>query len=243
MLRRSRKSTSSDDEQGGEPPAGEGDLFEQLAATFAANEDLSRADVMSAYMRNGFEFFGLPAPVRRKLAKPFTDAFAGASEGELLDAAERLFSMGQREFAYVGADLLRSGWRALSPGALPRLRGLVLTASWWDTVDPLAHVIGVLVLNHRELATDMVQWLREDDRWLVRVALLHQLGWKEAADPELVFSFCRERGADEDFFIRKAIGWALRDLARTYPDEVQDFIDAHGAELSPMSVSEATKHL
>ena len=220
-----------------------GDPFEQLAATFAAKEDLSRADVMSAYMRNGFVFFGLPAPVRRKLAKPFMDGFSQASEDEVLSAAERLFAMEERELAYTGTDLLRARWRVLTPSALPRLRALVQTRSWWDTVDPLAHVVGVLVLNHRELSAEMVAWLRDDDRWLVRVALLHQLGWKSAADPALLFDFCRERAGDEDFFIRKAIGWALRDLARTYPEPVRDFIAAHGSELSSMSVREATKHL
>lgn len=236
LRRRSPPSASAAPEDGG-------DAFEQLAATFAAHEDLSRADVMSAYMRNGFVFFGLPAPVRRKLAKPFTDGFAHASEDEVLSAAERLFAMGQRELAYTGTDLLRARWRVLTPSALPRLRTLVQTASWWDTVDPLAHVVGVLVLNHRELSAEMVTWLREDDRWLVRVALLHQLGWTAAADPALLFDFCRERAADEDFFIRKAIGWALRDLARTYPDPVREFIAAHGSELSSLSVREATKHL
>jgi 3-methyladenine DNA glycosylase AlkD len=85
--------------------------------------------------------------------------------------------------------------------------------------------------------------LRDEDRWLVRVALLHQLGWKDAADSEWQFAACRARGGDDDFFIRKAIGWSLRDLARTFPDEVRDFLDQHGDELSHMSVEEAAKHL
>lgn len=219
------------------------DPFEQLVASLSAQADPSRADAMSAYMRNGFVFFGLPAPVRRKSAAGFAAAFAGASEEELLGAVEHLFTLEQREFAYIATDLLRSGWRVLTPGALPRLRALVLTRSWWDTVDPLAHVIGVLVLNHRELAADMDQWVRDENRWLVRVALLHQLGWKESAEPEVIFGYCRARGGDEDFFVRKAIGWALRDLARTHADEVRSFVAAHGDELSPMSVSEATQHL
>ena len=75
------------------------------------------------------------------------------------------------------------------------------------------------------------------------MALLHQLGWKDAADPEWLFAACRARGADEDFFIRKAIGWALRDLARTFPDEVRGFVASHGEELASLSVKEATKHL
>jgi 3-methyladenine DNA glycosylase AlkD len=131
----------------------------------------------------------------------------------------------------------------LEPDALPRLRALVLDRSWWDSVDPLAHVVGVLVLNHRELATDMDRWVEDDNRWIVRVALLHQLSWKDATDTERLFGYCRRRGGDEDFFIRKAIGWALRDFAHTHPEDVRDFVARHGAELSPMSVSEATKNL
>ena len=123
------------------------------------------------------------------------------------------------------------------------MQALVCSRSWWDTVDPLAHVIGVLVLNHLELRSVMDRWLTGDDRWLVRVALLHQLGWKDAADPEWLFAACRARSADDDFFIRKAIGWALRDLARSFPDEVRGFVAAHGEELSSLSVKEATKHL
>lgn len=219
------------------------DPYAELAADFAARADPSRADAMAAYMRNGFAFFGLPAPVRRAAATTFLRDLPTPTEDDLLAAVERLVAMDEREFAYVGTDMLRSRWRVLTPAALPRLRALVLTRSWWDTVDPLAHVIGVLVLNHRELVADMDEWVSEEDRWLVRVALLHQLGWKEAADPERLFRYCRARGGDEDFFVRKAIGWALRDLARTFPEEVLGFVEEHGAELAPMSVREATKHL
>lgn len=219
------------------------DPYAELAAAFAARADPSRADAMAAYMRNGFTFFGLPAEVRRAAATAFLRDLPTPTEEELLAAVERLFAMEEREFTYVGTDMLRSRWRVLTPAALPRLRSLVLTRSWWDSVDPLAHVIGVLVLNHRELVADMDEWATEADRWLVRVALLHQLGWKESADPERLFRYCLARGGDEDFFVRKAIGWALRDMARTFPDAVLGFVDEHGDELAPMSVKEATKHL
>ena len=224
-------------------PAPSGDLFADLRTVFEASADPSRADAMAAYMRNEFEFLGLQAPRRRTLAKPFMVTLHGAPDEELLSAAERLWTLPQREYAYVATDLLRAEWRSLTPSSLPRLQQLLLTASWWDTVDPLAHVIGVLVLNHAELRGDMDRWLVEDNRWLVRVALLHQLGWTAAADPDWLFDACRAQGSEQDFFIRKAIGWALRDLSRTFPERVREFVDAHGAELSPLSVTEATKHL
>jgi 3-methyladenine DNA glycosylase AlkD len=215
----------------------------ELVAALEEKADPSRADAMAAYMRHQFEFLGLAAPLRRKLAKEFTDSFAGCTQDELFTAVEQLWRLGPRELVYVGTDLLRTHWRVLEPDSLPRLRSLVLDRSWWDSVDPLAHVIGVLVLNHRELADEMDRWIEDDNRWIVRVALLHQLSWKGATDTERLFGYCRRRGGDEDFFIRKAIGWALRDFAHTHPEDVRDFVARHGDELSSMSVSEATKNL
>jgi 3-methyladenine DNA glycosylase AlkD len=222
----------------------EGDpRFDDLVAAFQEKADPSRADAMAAYMRNEFEFLGLAAPLRRKVAKEFMESFAGCTQDELFAAVERLWRLEPREYVYVGTDLLRTHWRVLEPESLPRLRSLVLDRSWWDSVDPLAHVVGVLVLNHRELVADMDRWVEDENRWIVRVALLHQLSWKGATDTERLFGYSRRRGGDEDFFIRKAIGWALRDFATTHPEDVRDFVAAHGAELSPMSVSEATKNL
>jgi 3-methyladenine DNA glycosylase AlkD len=218
------------------------DPFDELVSAFEAKADPSRADAMAAYMRHMFVFYGLPAPVRRKAATDFVAAHKTCSEDELLAAVDRLWAMEQREFTYTATDLLRTHWRRLSPGSLPRLRTLVQTNSWWDSVDPIAHVIGVLALNYEELRSEMDQWVHDGDRWIVRVALLHQLSWKDAAEPERIFGYCRERGADEDFFIRKAIGWALRDLAGSHRDEVELFLAEHGDELSKMSVDEATKH-
>jgi 3-methyladenine DNA glycosylase AlkD len=225
--------------------AGGGDRFADLVAALEEKADASRADAMAAYMRHMFEFLGLPAPVRRAQAGEFQRSFAGADEDTLLGAAERLFSdeFPAREYDYVATDLLRTHWRQLTPASLGRLRALVQTSSWWDSVDPLAHVVGVLVLNHRELRADMDEWLVDEDRWVARVALLHQLGWKAEADPDWQFRASLARGDDEDFFLRKAIGWALRDLARSYPDEVRDFVEDHRGEISELSAEEATKHL
>ncbi len=229
-------------------PAGDGALeadprFDELVAGFHDKADPSRADAMAAYMRNEFEFLGLPAPVRRKAAKEFMASFAGCDEDELFAAVHRLWRMEPREFVYVGTDLLRTHWRVLEPDSLPRLKSLVLDRSWWDSVDPLAHVVGVLVLNHRDLVAEMDRWVEDENRWIVRVAILHQLSWKDATDTERLFGYSRRRGADEDFFIRKAIGWALRDFASTHPEDVRDFVARHGDDLSPMSVSEAIKNL
>jgi 3-methyladenine DNA glycosylase AlkD len=237
LRRRKRTDPSTEAAEVSDDPVGD------LVQTFEGRADPSRAEAMSRYMRNEFEFVGLQAPLRRKLAAPLMTALHGRSADEVLGVADQLWALPEREYQYVATDLLRAEWRSLPPESLGRLRELVLHRSWWDTVDPLSHVVGVLVMKNRELTADMEEWLADPNRWLVRVALLHQLGWKGAADPDLVFRFCLARGSDEDFFIRKAIGWALRDLARGFPERVRAFIEEHGDELSPLSVSEATKHL
>jgi 3-methyladenine DNA glycosylase AlkD len=198
---------------------------------------------MRAYMKDRFEFLGVPAPERRRLAAPFLASMKGAGQERLLEVARTLWALPYREYAYVAADLLRRHERTLSPSALGPLRDLVTTDSWWDGVDPLSHVVGTIVRSHPDVADQMDRWAADPDLWVVRVAIIHQLGWKADAEPERIFGYCELQAGHPDFFVRKAIGWALRDLARSYPVEVRSFVESHRGVLSPLSVREATKHL
>ena len=160
-----------------------------------------------------------------------------------------MWQLPQREFAYVAGDLLRANAGRLTPDALDRVGALVRTDSWWDGVDPLAKVVGDIVRAHPGAADTMDRWVDDPDLWIVRVAIIHQLGWKREAEPERIFRYCAAQAGHPDFFVRKAIGWALRDLARSYPDEVRRFVESHRQPvdarpaLSALSVREATKHL
>lgn len=217
--------------------------IDELTVALGGGADPVRAPQMRSYMKDRFEFLGVPTPERRRLAAPFLAALRDAGEEQLLDVAATLWAMPYREYAYVAADLLRRQERTLSPRALPRLRDLVTSDSWWDGVDPLSHVVGAVVRSHPAAADEMDRWAVDPDLWVVRVAIIHQLGWKADAQPERIFGYCAAQARHPDFFVRKAIGWALRDLARTFPDDVRAFVEEHHDELSPLSVREATKHL
>jgi len=121
---------------------------------------------------------------------------------------------------------------------------LVTSKSWWDTVDALSYpVMGYFVQQRPEPGVAlMYQWIKHDDMWLRRVAILHQLCQKEKTDADRLFKFCLERAHEEEFFIRKAIGWALRDYSRTDKRAVKDFVETNRSSLSGLSIKEALKH-
>ena len=208
-------------------------------------EEPERADQMAAYMKDHFPFLGITAQPRRQAVRQGTSTLgAPPSEDELLRAAEICWEVDERELQYVGTDLLARHRGLLTGAALPRLRTLVETKSWWDTVDALASpTIGSVVQGDPELLEVMDRWVDDDDLWVARTAIIHQLRFKEATDADRLFDHCLRRAGDQDFFLRKAIGWALRQYARTAPAEVRAFVEAHRDELSPLSIREATKHL
>src|SRR6266540_1420745 len=120
----------------------------------------------------------------------------------------------------------------------------ITNKSWWDTVDALAaHLVGPIVANHPATVSTMDEWAGEENVWLARTAILHQLTYKEATDTERLFRYCVTRADHRDFFIRKAIGWALRQHAWTDPGAVRRFVAAHTDRLSPLSVREALKNV
>ena len=201
--------------------------------------DPVRAAPMAAYMKGIAPFLGVPAPARRaairELGRPPVD--------DLPNIARELWRQPEREFAYVAVDWLERASRKGPATLLPLTLELVRSRSWWDTVDGLAACAANLVVAHPDLAGEMDRWVVDSDRWVARVAILHQLGRGPDTDEARLFRMCLARADEREFFIRKAIGWALRDYAWHNPDAVDRFVTEHRAELSALSIREATKNL
>ncbi|MBB3119974.1 DNA alkylation repair protein [Pseudoduganella violacea] len=214
--------------------------LEPLYAALRAAARHDKAPAMRAYMRNQFDFLGLPTPLRRATAKPWLKAQKGAGAAALLHLAHTLWQLPQREYQYLAIDLLAMHWKELPLQELPALLALARQKAWWDTVDGLASLVGQVLRGSHE---GMDEALAHEDFWLRRIALLHQLGWRDAVDEARLFRYCLSQAHEEEFFIRKAIGWALRDYAHHRPQAVRAFLDTAGAQLSPLSYREAARHL
>ncbi|WP_374772980.1 DNA alkylation repair protein [Streptomyces sp. NBC_01310] len=219
-------------------------LLERLTGTYAAAADPVRARAMAAYMKDVAPFLGIPTPLRRDLSKNVTKDTPKPSEADCAALALRCWGLPEREYHYFAVDYLRRHVPRCSSGFLPVARHLIVTVPWWDTVDLLAaHTVGPLVAADPQAAQVMDEWVEDEDLWLARTALLHQLRYKDATDAGRLFAYCRRQAAHPDFFLRKAIGWALREYAKTDPDAVRAFVEAERGSLSPLSVREALKNL
>ena len=194
---------------------------------------------MAAYMRNQFEFLGVGTPARRAATKALYRGMKGYSADELIEAAWALWNCCEREYQYAAVDLLAMYSNRLDVDHLPFLMELVQSKSWWDTVDAIASVVGK-VLRYRH--DGMNQAIIHQNMWVRRVALLHQLGWRDKTDEALLFSYSLQCAHEKEFFIQKAIGWALRDYARHNPQAVREFAVAEKSRLAPLSYREANKH-
>ncbi|MCB0782613.1 MAG: DNA alkylation repair protein [Flavobacteriales bacterium] len=194
-------------------------------------------------MKDIAPFFGLKTPLRRQLLKEHIATFGMPRVDELPDVVRSAYACEEREMHYVAMDLLVKVAKKLGPEHLPLLEELITTHSWWDTVDAYAaNVVGVILKKHPQTIGDWNErWIRSSDMWLNRTAILFQLKWKQDTDEEMLFSNCAQHAAHSDFFIRKAIGWALRAYAETAPEAVQAFVATH--TLSPLSKREALRKL
>ncbi|HEY0001699.1 MAG TPA: DNA alkylation repair protein [Actinoplanes sp.] len=219
-------------------------LLARLDEGLSAAGDPVRAAGMAAYMRDQFPFAGVPSPTLRKLERVVLTGLPRPDEDDLRAVATQCWARPQREYQYFACDYLRTHVAVPGTGFLPLTRTLITTKAWWDTVDALAtRFVGGLVSRHPELTAEMDAWSADPDKWLVRTAILHQLHYGSATDTERLFGYCRRQAAHPDFFVRKAIGWALRHYARTDPDAIRAFLAANGDRLSPLSIREAAKHL
>ncbi len=216
------------------------EAIRRLSEAFEAARDAAAGAAMSAYMRNLFPFLGIKGPVRDTLQREALAGMPRPSQGDLEAVARGLWALPEREYQYAACDLLRRYGKAMDDRFLAVARELVQSKSWWDTVDTLAsNVVGPIVERHPDLREEMDRWVRDGDMWVVRAAILHQLKYRGATDAARLFGYCELRAADTEFFIRKAIGWALREHSKTNAAAVRAFVAGHEAELSGLSKREA----
>ncbi len=199
---------------------------------------------MMRYMREKFVFFGVPTPQRRAITKQALAPLGAPSSTDLEEIGPLAWLADEREVQYAAVDVMIRHVRLARPELLDTVRVLVSNKSWWDTVDALAaSVVGPLVRRYPELVATLDGWIAGDELWLARAAILHQLAYKADTDVDRLLRYSLAWADHPDFFARKAIGWALRQYARSDPDTIRAFLADHGDVLSPLTMREASKYL
>jgi 3-methyladenine DNA glycosylase AlkD len=218
------------------------DLVDRLRDQLATVADPERAKAMAAYMRNQFPFLGIPSPKLKQVLRAAGPGRLG--QADLTAVVRKLWQLPEREYQYAACWMLNRSVKGCGPDFIDVTHDLIVTKPWWDTVDTLAsHTVGALVHKHPQLVTRMDQWIGSDNIWLARTAILHQLGYKEATDTDRLFRYTLIKADHPDFFMRKAIGWALRQYAWVAPEAVRAFVLTNDAKFSGLTKREALKHL
>ena len=217
-------------------------LTQEVLSALRGSANDEEAKSLRRYMREQFDFFGVRTPERREILQPIFAAHTPENADELELWVKDLWSQRYREMQYSACDYLYLHRNLLGSHHIKFLRHLIVTRSWWDTVDPLAtRSLGDLALRYATVRSTLEKWIRDPNLWIRRSAILYQLKYRDYTDWPLLQSFCLRVAKDEDFFIRKAIGWALREYGRVNALEVKRFVLNN--EFHPLTVREALKHL
>lgn len=217
--------------------------YVQSSLAEKANPD--KAKGMQAYMKTDMPFYGVQKPARTEILRHITKEFAPANREEYEELVTALWELPHREEMYLAQGVAAGFRKFVVPRSLPIYERFIDEGAWWDFVDETAtHLIRELVLNHPNETWPIVDsWIYHDNMWRRRAAIICQVGAKDRTDVNRLFVFCEARAHETEFFIRKAIGWALREYAKTDPGGIAEFVNAHGEVLSALSHREATKHV
>lgn len=213
-----------------------------LMNIYIKHVDGEYADWSKKYLRNQFDFLGIRTPIRRKLTNEYIKVNGLPPKDHLKDIIFCLWELPEREYQQAALDILVKAKKVLTSDDMQWISSLIVKKSWWETVDVLSpHIIGYLFLTNEELVPLYVdQWIEDDNIWLQRAAILYQLKYKEKTNEDRLFQYILRRASSDEFFVQKAIGWALREYAKTNPERVKQFVLQH--KLKPLSKREALKH-
>ncbi|WP_314160714.1 DNA alkylation repair protein [uncultured Gemella sp.] len=213
-----------------------------LITDLEENSNELLAESMSKYMQDKFRFLGVRGATRTEIYKKY---FPDARKTKTIDwdFVENCWNKEEREFQYVVVYYLKAMQKFLKREDISRLKYLIVTKSWWDTVDLLAKVVGSLVIRIEGYDQIMLEWSKDSNIWLKRVAILYQLSLKEKVDKQVLERILVNNLGDSEFFINKAIGWALRDYSKFNPEWVREFIEKNKNGMANLSIREASKYL
>jgi len=214
-------------------------LTEQLS--LLANEE--KAAGMKAYMRNQFEFLGIQTTERRTVSKANIKKTTITDEAELDTIVTELWQLPEREFQYCAIELLTGNKKLWSTKTIDLIEFCIISKSWWDTVDFIATdwCGSYFKLSPHLIMPVTLAWNNSDNVWLQRSSLLFQKNYKKDTNTDLLASYILNLALSKEFFIQKAIGWILREYAKTSAEWVKTFVNEH--QLAPLSKREAMKHL
>ena len=202
----------------------------------------AQAGPMKKYMRDQFEYLGIKSPQLKALFRQIVKDNRLPAPDDLDTIIRDLWDLSKREYQYLAISLVERLEKKLPSDAIETLEYMITHKSWWDTVDNVSHTVGVHFKRYPDVREKyLAKWRASEDIWLRRTAILFQLDYKESTDFDLLRNIIQENLGSNEFFINKAIGWALRQYARMDPNAVKKFVKA--TQLHPLSRREALKHL
>jgi 3-methyladenine DNA glycosylase AlkD len=223
----------------------EKELADFIQGRFEALCDPVKAAPMQAYMKTDMPFYGIQKPERIPIYKEMKAKFVPATRSQYEKAVKALWKGRHREDKYAAVEFAKQNVLFVRADSLALYRFLVEDSAWWDLVDDIAiNLVGHAYLADREQMRDTVdEWIDDEDMWVRRTAIICHNHHRAKTDGKQLFAHCLKRAHEKEFFIRKAIGWALREYSYANPDAVRDFLTKNRSKLSNLSFNEGAKRL
>lgn len=208
---------------------------------FYKNRNEELAVPMAKYMKNKFPFLGIKTPERKALYKEFINERKKDKEVDW-DFIYELYELPEREFQYLAITYMDAVKKLFTFDDMVRIKELITLKSWWDSVDSISPIVGFICLKYPHIKEKIIdKWIFDENIWLKRVSILFQLKFKEETDKEFLSKAIINNSNTAEFFVNKAIGWALREYSKTDKDWVKNFINNN--KLSNLSIREGSKYL
>lgn len=219
------------------------EFINELSNALEKHRNPDNAFHMKKYMRDQYDFFGIKAPLQREITKPSFAKSALPEYKNIYMIVKTFWSKPEREYQHVAMELVSKYVKEFDEKVIELLEFMITNKSWWDTVDYIAAwlVGGYFKKFPGSIKPITGRWIESDNIWLQRSAILFQLKYKSETDTKLLFKYINQLKHSKEFFIRKAIGWALREYSKTDPETVVKFVDDAGLE--GLSKREALKRI